>query len=1399
MKIFQRSDLPVFKKGLLALFIFLLGASVASAVVKTSAGSGPWATPGTWSPSGVPALGDDVVIANTHTVTVGAHVSAALPATVTVNQGGTLSVGGFNFTVMSTTTVSGTLEHTGTGGTHTFTGDVTIASSGVWNETADVAPAFYGHLNNDGTLTAANGVHTFAGAAKTFGGAHEIAIPKTAVTGTYTNNGTLTVNTALSGVGGLTQGGGSLLKIGGPTTTAITITTLNATSNVNTVNYTGAIQTVKGTGYVNLTLSGSGAKTLNSVTVNGILTMEGTAIGAGTIAYGSAATLLYNSDTAHTVGTEWLSPFSASGGIVISNTGAIAIAAGKTINATSLLMIRSGATFKDDGGGRNLIVNGDFLNESENPLGGLITFYIAGTAADQRIDGFTSAGTVVMSKTAGMATFMGNVNAGLLTTSGSDSTLHLGSGLVHTFNGWTRSGVCTVNGGSSTFRITGNFSTSSTSTLLAAGTGTVELSGSVAQTAGAYTYNNLVFSGIGVKTIASEVVITGNFSISGSATSSLPAGVSTPCGSLTLGGIGRNSGTWGSTTATSATYQTNLFFSATTGYLTVNTDTRTLTPTVSSWPTAAGSIIYGQPLSAAGLSGGSASVPGQFVFVSPATVPDVGTVDRPIQFVPTDVGAYFMVSGTASVTVNPRVVSLAGRRPYDGTAVAAASILKVVNKVGADTVMVASGSATLASAGDPSVAHAYAISSLGDLALGNNALGNYTLAGASGAVAIVNAGAADALWTTTGGTNDWFNSANWRDGFLPYEDSDVLITNKSTGVLLTNSSPNLKSLTLASTLVFSNWNTSLSASNVLIQANGVVTLPPAFTTAEMSNRVWFVCENFTLSSNAVINADGCGYYTGYGPGAVSGQYGCGAGHGGRGGLGNNGSAAGGQTYGESNAPTTPGSGGGFSSAGNGGGVVRIQASETNTIFGVISANGIKGTVSGGGGSGGSIYLSCKILAGTTNGLLSVKGGDAVNSGSPGGGGRIAVIYNESGQAGINPGVRFSAGHGVGGFSEEDPSLNAELCAQDGTLFLTDRAFVTELIKDQLFNGVRLFVPGFTSWAPNNLTLSNKCVLTFGPVGFQLTVTNNILITTDSGLGLDIPNGELNCNSLTLTNTGSLWIYSGPTNASVDYGALVSVTNDVLIGANSWIFPNSSSTNGGSVLFRLNTLTINAGGGFNASGKGFAKGKGAGAGFNTSPYTGSGAAYGGKGGDGFKIGVTTPGANVCGTTNAPIDPGSGGGTVGVALGGSGGGLIRIQASGTVTINGSLKANGRRGASPSGGYTGGGGAGGGIFVNCSRYSGSGAMQANGGTSATPGGGGGGGRIAVWSGVPQARMDQYLATENVKGVVKSATLSGYDGSSLTAFGTGYTNLPPGGAESGTQWFFTWKPGGGSLILIR
>jgi hypothetical protein len=96
---------------------------------------------------------------------------------------------------------------------------------------------------------------------------------------------------------------------------------------------------------------------------------------------------------------------------------------------------------------------------------------------------------------------------------------------------------------------------------------------------------------------------------------------------------------------------------------------------------------------------------------------------------------YTITYNTGTLTVVPLAVELTGSRGYDGTTNADSTILAVNNIVGSDTVSVASGVGGLADA----AVGTQAITSFGNLTLGNNAAGNYTLAGASGSVTITQA------------------------------------------------------------------------------------------------------------------------------------------------------------------------------------------------------------------------------------------------------------------------------------------------------------------------------------------------------------------------------------------------------------------------------------------------------------------------------------------------------------------------------------------------------------------------------------------------------------------------------------------------------------------------------------
>ena len=343
-----------------------------------------------------------------------------------------------------------------------------------------------------------------------------------------------------------------------------TFTQYEYSSSYNRYFYCYGDLTITSTGVINGSadfILYSGA-TLHIANTAGI-TISGSsgAIQTGSRTYNSGGNYEYNGTAAQVTGNGLTQNTPAN--LTISNGAGVALSATTVISGS--LTINSGAVLNTNN--NSLTLSGNLTNDGAFNAGSS-TIVFSGTSA-QSIDGFTTAGTVISTKTGNTATFQGNVNGGGLTINGSGGTLNLGSGLTHTFTGNLTRTTGTLNGGSSLLRIGGNSSGNSTFT---ANTGTVEWNAAGPQTIAAVAYNNLILSGSGAKTIATGTSVTGNLSISG-ATASINNGLNISVGSLTLGGVNRASGTWGSTSSP-ATHQDDTYFAATTGYLTVSADLR---------------------------------------------------------------------------------------------------------------------------------------------------------------------------------------------------------------------------------------------------------------------------------------------------------------------------------------------------------------------------------------------------------------------------------------------------------------------------------------------------------------------------------------------------------------------------------------------------------------------------------------------------------------------------------------------------------------------------------------------------------------------------------------------------------------------------------------------------------
>ena len=291
------------------------------------------------------------------------------------------------------------------------------------------------------------------------------------------------------------------------------------TSTTHIYNNVGA-QTVFGGTYFNLTLAGGGAKTVTGVTVNGTLTRSGIATVTGTPSLGASSTLAYRSTSAQTTGTEFISPFPGSGGILIENAAGVTLGAARSLAANPLRIGADTAnSILNDGGfqltatGALEIISGSlrlgsagsattYPNFSTNTLSSGTTIeYLSGVA--QTISTTPSYQQLVFSG-AGTKT----IASGTLTVNANWST-NGGAVLLNTNNvdvnlTGNLLGAGNITSGSGTLQINGNWLNSGSFT---PGTGTVVYNNSSGgQTVGGVTYNILTLNNTsGTQTAANNI------------------------------------------------------------------------------------------------------------------------------------------------------------------------------------------------------------------------------------------------------------------------------------------------------------------------------------------------------------------------------------------------------------------------------------------------------------------------------------------------------------------------------------------------------------------------------------------------------------------------------------------------------------------------------------------------------------------------------------------------------------------------------------------------------------------------------------------------------------------------------------------------------------------------------
>ena len=322
--------------------------------------------------TGVAAFSATQSFLGANAMTFGGSVTPATSTTLTNSNSGTVTINNIaltgNFTQGSNLPTLALVNATPFSGAGTFDAS-SNSNTVIYTGTSPTVKAVtYSNLTINGSGTATIGGITAVNGTMT-------------VTSATTNNSSLTVTTALSGAGTLTQGASSTLNIGGTSG----ITTLDASTNANTVNYTGGAQTVKAIAYKTLGLSGSGVKTMTGVTTIGTdFNMSGSATATplittvgGNININGSAVMITGANNAVTgsltVGTGAtlsLSGFSLGIGTTSSITGTVntVTSATGTKTFTGAVTINSGGVWNLSGQnpatsfGGGIIMNGTSFN-----------------------------------------------------------------------------------------------------------------------------------------------------------------------------------------------------------------------------------------------------------------------------------------------------------------------------------------------------------------------------------------------------------------------------------------------------------------------------------------------------------------------------------------------------------------------------------------------------------------------------------------------------------------------------------------------------------------------------------------------------------------------------------------------------------------------------------------------------------------------------------------------------------------------------------------------------------------------------------------------------------------------------------------------------------------------------
>ena len=548
--------------------------------------------------------------------------------------------------------------------------------------------------------------------------------------------------------------------------------------------------------------------------------------------------------------------------------------------------------------------------------------------------------------------------------------------------------------------------------------------------------------------------------------------------------------------------------------------------------------------------------------------------------------------------------------------------------------------------------------------------------------------------------------------------------------------------------------------------------------------------DFTIGATAAVHGDVKGFLANQGPGCKIADYSQGSAHG------SSGNGDGYKCYGSLFEPITIGSGG---NQGGGGGAVRITCAKTLTVNGRLSADA-RAPVNAdtwGLGSGGSIYISTKAIAG--NGTISANGqigrGGCADQ-RRGGGGRIAVYLTGAGEVFESfTGTISAYGTRKCTFSGDVATPSFIAAGVPGPIYIETAADEPHHGELRLVNGTVEPTYGryFCLGADEGPYDFRKLVLS----GAQLSVTSGVLVTIREIAGVSKTSAVLAPRGGTLVMPRQLVIANftygvytaNQTMSFIDGVGEPSVTvasTGILTVDKPFTVPCSLTVqNGGTVkqttnkalsltganMNRMNLtvdgdFTVDAGGSVSAIGCGHwesDRGSGSSIAHSWDPAVHAGTAN--------YLGVDKPYGSI-------VDPNTFG-SMGNNVGANGGGVIRLNVSGDATVNGTISANG-------GSYYYCTGAGGSLCLSAKTLSGSGIIQADAGNTQGDAGktkASSGGRVAVTLTGPEADFSGFTGLISAFGSEHSNSSSTKkDKNVFGAAGTVYLRKGGEGLHDGT-----------------